>query len=79
MLRPHTWSARPESRDPRGSGVSARAIRRIALALLSLCAAGACDLEAGPDQELVLGNRGLVVAFERPNAVTVRPGGSLVV
>jgi hypothetical protein len=55
------------------------AIRRFSLVMLSLIAAGACDLEAGPGQEIVLGNRGMAVAFAKPNAVTVQAGGSVVV
>lgn len=54
-------------------------IRCVSLCLISLLAAAACDLEAGPGQEIVLGNRGLALGVATPNAVAVRPGGSLVV
>jgi hypothetical protein len=54
-------------------------IRLPSLVLLSLVAASACDLEAGAGQELVLDNRGLALASVKPNAVTVLPGGSVVV
>lgn len=53
-------------------------VRRLSLVVLSLVAA-ACDLEVGPGQEIVLDDRGMVQGVEKPNAVLVQPGGSLVV
>lgn len=54
-------------------------LRCVSLCLISLFAAAACDLEAGPDQELVLGNGGIVLGVATPNAVSVVPGGSVVI
>jgi hypothetical protein len=39
----------------------------------------ACDLEVTADQTTVLGNRGSIFAVDTPNAVVVRPGGTLIV